>query len=79
MSRTGDGQERQDWSGTLQYVDIGTGQWVLETSAGRLQLFGEIDPALDGKSVTVRGSRLDGASAAMASPNSVVIDSIRAR
>lgn len=47
------------WTGTLSFVDIGTGQWTLSTDDGkRVQLYGDIPATLDGKRVTVEGNTI---------------------
>ena len=50
-----------NWKGTLKYLDLGTGQWVLETAEGeRLDLYGDIPPDLAGKRVVVAGKVVHG-------------------
>lgn len=51
--------------GTLEFKDIGPGQWVLKTRSGTVSLFGDIDAALDGRSVEVEGDEVEGMSAGM--------------
>ncbi|MCA9573323.1 MAG: hypothetical protein KC656_36050 [Myxococcales bacterium] len=64
--------------GRLEFVDLGPGQWVLHTSGGQVALFGDIDQALNGRTVEVTGSRADGASAGMVSNDAVMVQSVRA-
>ncbi|MCB9676001.1 MAG: hypothetical protein H6737_12835 [Alphaproteobacteria bacterium] len=65
--------------GTLKYVDLGPGQWVLETRKGKVSLFGDIDTALDGREVEVEGDAVDGMSASMVGGSAVSVRSVRAK
>jgi len=66
--------------GKLRRMDVGTGAWVLETSDGELvALYGEVDAALDGKQVEVRGKTVDGMGFAMVGDRSFEVSSVRAR
>ena len=44
-----------EWTGTLEFHDLGAGVWTLKTQHGRFQLGGAIDEALRGKKVVVHG------------------------
>ena len=63
--------------GTLKFVDIGPGQWVLDTKRGKVSLFGEIDPALDGREVVVEGDDVEGMSNSMTGGRAMTIRSVR--
>lgn len=66
------------YTGTLRYVDLGPGQWVLETSKGKVSLFGDIGPELADRKVVVTGASVDGQTASMIGPDSVMVKSIEA-
>ncbi|MEZ4316045.1 MAG: hypothetical protein R3F61_01005 [Myxococcota bacterium] len=65
-------------TGKLKFVDMGPGQWVLETATGKVALFGDIDSALDGRKVVVEGDAVDGMSASMVGGDAVAVRSVRA-
>lgn len=64
-------------SGTLRFVDLGPGQWVLETPKGKVALFGDIDRQLADQQVQVSGESVDGHSASMTGADGVMVKSIR--
>lgn len=64
--------------GKLKYVDLGPGQWVLETSGGKVSLFGDIDTALDGREVEVEGDEVDAMSASMLGGKAVAVRKVSA-
>jgi len=64
--------------GKLKFVDVGTGQWVLETSAGKVSLYGDINSALDGRRVVVEGDEVDGMGMGMVSSQAVTVRSVKA-
>jgi len=64
--------------GKLQFVDVGTGQWVLKTSTGKISLYGDIDSALDGRKVVVEGDEVDGMGVGMVSSRAVTVRSVKA-
>ena len=47
------------FSGVLRYVDLGTGQWILETAGGRRPLLGNIPRHLTDQPVTVTAREVD--------------------
>lgn len=63
--------------GTLEFRDLGPGQWVLHTAAGEVSLFGELDPSQAGQQVEVEGEALDGASTGMVSAEAMMVQSVR--
>lgn len=65
--------------GTLTFVDIGPGQWVLNTKRGKVSLYGEIDPALEGREVEVEGDDVEGMSNTMTGGRGMTIRSVRAQ
>jgi hypothetical protein len=61
-------------------MDLGTGVWVLETGDGdQVALYGEIDAALEGKQVEVKGKTVDGMGFAMVGDRAFEVSSVRAR
>lgn len=64
------------WKGKLVRVDLGTGGWVLETKSGKIALFGDVPSALAGRTVEVKGTELDGASAMMVGDKMVEVEQI---
>jgi len=66
--------------GRLQWVDLGSGGWVLETEASaRFALMGEIPSGLTGQRVEVRGTVLDDAMGiAMTGDPVLMVEAIRA-
>lgn len=43
------------WNGTLRFVDLGPGQWVLDTKGGRMPLYGPVPENLRDAVVEVEG------------------------
>lgn len=64
-------------TGTLRFVDLGPGQWILKTSSGEYALFGDIDRQLAGQTVLVSGESIEGHSASMTGADGVMVKSIR--
>lgn len=64
-------------TGTLRFVDLGPGQWVLETSSKQYALFGDIDRGLADRKVMVSGQSVQGQSASMIGADGVMVESIR--
>jgi len=64
--------------GKLRRMDLGAGAWVLETGNGELvALYGDVDAALDGKQVEVRGKTVDGMGFAMVGDRAFEVTSVR--
>ncbi|MBT3222739.1 MAG: hypothetical protein HN348_26995 [Proteobacteria bacterium] len=54
------------FKGTLRHVDLGPGQWVLETDDGRkMPLYGDVPDNLAGKRVRVTGDEVQAMGFAM--------------
>jgi hypothetical protein len=67
------------WTGTLRFVDVGTGAWRLELDGGGVVgLYGEIPAALSDCRVLVRGHILDGAGIGMVGGALVQVASVEA-
>ena len=64
-------------TGILRFVDLGAGQWVLETPKGKFALFGDIDRSMADRRVQVQGSPVDGQSTGMTGNQAVMVESMR--
>jgi hypothetical protein len=65
------------WKGKLVRVDLGTGGWVLETSGGKIALYGDVPSSLAGRTVEVQGKELDGAGFMMVGSKMVEVEQIQ--
>jgi hypothetical protein len=63
------------WEGRLRFVDLGTGQWVLDTSTGARVLVGAVPEAWEGRRVRVRGTQAGGFGFGLSAP-AVTVDAI---
>jgi hypothetical protein len=64
------------WKGKLVRVDLGTGGWVLETSSGKIALYGDVPSTLAGCTVEVKGKEMDGAGFMMVGDKMVEVEQI---
>lgn len=48
-----------EWVGTLRFVDVGLGAWLLEERSGAIPLFGVILAELKDRRVRVAGRRVE--------------------
>ena len=66
------------WKGTARHVDIGPGQWVLETADGEKRpLYGEVPAAYADQKVVVKGDEVEGMGIAMTGASGIHITSIK--
>ena len=62
-----------NYEGTLKFVDMGAGAWMLNTAAGEaLQLLGDIPTKPDGKKVSVQGTPVNTHGYAMPGANKTI-------
>jgi hypothetical protein len=61
------------WTGTLRYVDVGPGTWVLDTEEGTLQLSGSVPANLAGTMVEVEGRPINAFGFGMVSDRSIEV------
>lgn len=61
------------WTGTLRYVDVGPGTWVLDTEEGTLQLSGAVPSNLNGSQVDVEGRPINALGFGMVSDRSIEV------
>jgi hypothetical protein len=67
------------FTGRLEFRDLGAGTWILHTDAGEcLQLAGNIAAELDGKQVEVTGTRAESHGFGMTSATGVEVERVRA-
>lgn len=59
--------------GTLRFVDVGPGTWVLDTEEGTVQLSGSVPAAYDGQEVEVDGRPINALGFGMVSDRSVEV------
>lgn len=48
-----------EWVGTLRFLDVGMGAWVLEAGGGKVALYGPIPAELKDRRVRVFGRRVE--------------------
>ena len=48
-----------EWVGTLRFVDVGAGAWVLEGGRDSVALYGAVPPELCDRRVRVTGRRVE--------------------
>lgn len=65
-------------TGILRFVDLGPGQWMLETSQGKVALYGDIDRSMADRRVEVEGTDVpDAQSISMTGGKALMVGSIR--
>ena len=64
-------------AGILEFVDIGTGQWILHTTDGELRLFGDIPENHRGKKVVVEGEEFKGMSLGMMPGPAMLVHTVK--
>ena len=65
------------WNGTLEFVDMGTGQWVLQTDSGeKISLYGQVPEDLSGQRVRVSGNAVEAHGFAMVGNRGIEVDKI---
>lgn len=64
--------------GTLRFVDVGMGAWVLERPGERVALLGKVPRALVDRAVRVVGERHDGVTAGMVGQSALRVLEIEA-
>ena len=68
------------WTGTLRYLDIGPGTWVLDTDEGEtLQLSGSVPRHLAGRTVEVEGRPVNAFGFGMTSDRSIEVRRVSGR
>jgi hypothetical protein len=66
-----------NWTGKLEFRDLGTGAWLLHTSSGKtLNLYGEVPRNLHGRTVRVTGKTLEGMGIGMVGDAAVEVSSV---
>lgn len=65
--------------GTLRFVDVGMGAWVLERPGERVALLGKVPRALVDQPVRVIGEPHDGVTAGMVGRSAVQVERIEPR
>ncbi|MCB9662570.1 MAG: hypothetical protein H6732_00505 [Alphaproteobacteria bacterium] len=67
-----------EWIGTLRYVDLGAGQWVLEQEeGGEMPLVGAVPAHLRDHEVVVQGRRVDALGFGRSMQRSIEVRDIR--
>ncbi len=65
------------WTGTLRWIDIGTGSWVLETHGRKLNLVGDVPRDLADENVIVKGVELEGMGIGMIGSKIVQVEGVQ--
>jgi hypothetical protein len=66
------------WTGTLEFVDLGTGQWVLNTDKGdKISLYGDVPKNLTGQRVQVSGKSVDAHGFAMVGAAGIEVSGVQ--